>query len=427
MIILSPRDFYQTNLASLIADYDKETLATLYQPLVGHVALSIFFTFWAQAKKQAITPLSSHEELFVSMQISTGEFIEARKKLEGVGLLRTYLKDGQGLNIYYYELYAPKTPNRFFADTLLFGLLIKYIGEKDANRLKQIFNVQENPIEGEDISATFQEVFSPDFEDETFIKAIINNEEFKDRKTAKIDSEFNYDRFIGKIKESSQIKESIFNKKVLKEIERLSTLYGIDENIAALRVIDCFDPHKPNGEKIDFKQLTKMFREDVKYPFLNQKKENQYQPNLNTGDSSLAKKINLMETISPKDYLQIMQNNTKPVNADLNLIDDISKNLHLPNPVINALIDFVLITQNNTFPRAYSEKIAASLARSNIKTTIDAMEFLNSVSSGATTYKKRIKKKTDTESEETLVEKDDGKQNKTNEKLQTIDIDWDAL
>jgi len=55
------------------------------------------------------------------------------------------------------------------------------------------------------------------------------------------------------------------------------------------------------------------------------------------------------------------------------------------------------------------------------------MEFLNSVSSGATTYKKRIKKKTDTESEETLVEKDDGKQNKTNEKLQTIDIDWDAL
>ena len=187
MIILSPRDFYQTNLASLIADYDKETLATLYQPLVGHVALSIFFTFWAQAKKQAITPLSSHEELFVSMQISTGEFIEARKKLEGVGLLRTYLKDGQGLNIYYYELYAPKTPNRFFSDTLLFGLLIKYIGEKDANRLKQIFNVQENPIEGEDISATFQEVFSPDFEDETFIKAIINNEEFKDRKTAKID------------------------------------------------------------------------------------------------------------------------------------------------------------------------------------------------------------------------------------------------
>ena len=170
-----------------------------------------------------------------------------------------------------------------------------------------------------------------------------------------------------------------------------------------------------------------MFREDVKYPFLNQKKESQYQPNLNTGDSSLAKKINLMETISPKDYLQIMQNNTKPVNADLNLIDDISKNLHLPNPVINALIDFVLITQNNTFPRAYSEKIAASLARSNIKTTIDAMEFLNSVSSGATTYKKRIKKKTDTESEETLVEKDDGKQNKTNEKLQTIDIDWDAL
>lgn len=426
MIILSPRDYYQTNLASLIADYDKETLATLYQPLVGHVALSIFFTFWAQAKKSALAPLSSHEELFVSMQISTGEFIDARKKLEAVGLLRTYLKDGQGLNIYYYELFAPKTPNRFFADTLLFGLLIKYVGEKDANRLKQMFNVRETSIEGKDISATFQEVFSPDFEDETFIMAITNNQEFKDRKTAKIDSEFNYDRFINKIKESSQIKESVFNKKVLLEIERLSALYGIDENIAAMRVIDCFDPHKPNGDKIDFDQLTKMFREDVKYPFLNQKKDNLNQPNRNSGATSLAKKINLMESISPKDYLQIMQNNTKPVNSDLKLIDDISKNLHLPNSVINALIDFVLTTQNNTFPRAYSEKIAASLARANIKTTLDAMEFLNSVSSGASTYKKRTKKQAEVEGEK-KIDKEENSENNTDEKTQAIDIDWDSL
>lgn len=422
MIILSPKDFYQVQLSSLIADYDKDTLTALYQPIVGHIALSVFFTLWSEAKKQALMPLNSHEELLVQMQIATSEFIEARKKIEAVGLLRTYLKKGEGMNIYYYDLYAPKTPRGFFNDTLLFGLLIKYIGEKASNRLKNLYSIKETSFHEAEITATFQEVFKPDFEDEAFLKAINNDKKVKDRRTAKIDSEFNYDRFIEKIKASSQIKESIFTKKILNEIERLAALYGVDEDIAAMRVIESFDPNKPNGEKIDFNHLTKMLREDVKYPFLNNKKDNNNQPNLISSESTLAKKINLMETISPKDYLRIMQNNTQPVNSDLSLIDDISKKLNIPNPVINALIDFVLIKRDNTLPRAYTEKIAASLARSNIKTTIDAMEFLDKTSRGANRNSTTDKHKTKTD------DVDDDKENKTSEEvISEVEIDWDSL
>lgn len=417
MVILSTQDFYKVKLSSLIADYDKDTLTSLYQPLIGHTALSVYFTLWSEAKKQDLKSLTMHENLLVSMQIATGEFIEARKKLEAVGLLRTYLKKSNDVNLYYYELYAPKTPNGFFDDALLFGLLIKYVGEKSANRLRSIYGISIDLDRGDDVSSTFGEVFKPDFNDNVFLKAINNKDKIIDRRQSKIDSEFNFGRFINKIKESSQINDSVFTKEVLKEIERLTALYGIDEETAALRVIDVFDANRPNGEKIDFKKLIEMFQEDVKYPFLNTiKKES---PNLNSGDSNLAKKINLMETISPKDYLRILQNNTQPVKPDLRLIDDLSSNLKLPNCVINAIIDYVLTKNDNVLSRALTEKVASSLAREGVTTTIDAMEFLNK-----TKKKKRIIQ----ESTKPVLdsEKKDISDNE-NKKTDTQDIDWDSL
>ncbi len=419
MVILSTQDFYKVKLSSLIADYDKDTLTSLYQPLIGHTALSVYFTLWSEAKKQDLKSLTMHENLLVSMQIATGEFIEARKKLEAVGLLRTYLKKSSDVNFYHYELYAPKTPNGFFDDALLFGLLIKYVGEKNANRLRSIYSITVDIDRGDDVTSTFGEVFKPDFNDNVFLKAINNKERVIDRRQSKIDSEFNFGRFISKIKESSQISESIFTKKVLKEIERLTALYGIDEETAASRVIDAFDSSMPNGDKIDFNKLTEMFQEDIKYPFLNNNKAiSKEGPNYNSGDSALAKKINLMETVSPKDYLRILQNNTQPVRPDLRLIDDISSNLKLPNCVINAIIDYVLAKNENVLSRPLTEKVASSLAREGVKTTIDAMEFLDK----AKRKKRTIQAQSSSSSVDTKEEISDEKDPKDIQ-----DIDWDSL
>ena len=84
-----------------------------------------------------------------------------------------------------------------------------------------------------------------------------------------------------------------------------------------------------------------------------------------------------MESVSPKKFLALLQNGSQPALADLKLIDSLSKNFNLPNPVINAVIDYTLTNCKNVLSRAYAEKIAASLAREGIETTIDAMNYLN--------------------------------------------------
>ncbi|UKI29139.1 MAG: hypothetical protein L6V78_02015 [Clostridium sp.] len=60
---------------------------------------------------------------------------EARKALEATGLLRTYYKDGEELNSYIYELYAPLSASEFFNHPILNIVLYNNIGKDEYEEL----------------------------------------------------------------------------------------------------------------------------------------------------------------------------------------------------------------------------------------------------------------------------------------------------
>jgi replication initiation and membrane attachment protein len=380
MVVLSQKDFLDVKMMSLIAEYDKETLANLYQPVIGFTAFALYLTLLSEANNQKVSSFSSHSTIFARMKIQTGEFIDARKALEAVGLLKTYLEKAGETKFYHYQLFSPKTPKKFFDDALLYGLLIKEVGDQEANKLKSIYKVNISEETGEEISASFAEVFRPDFDDPVFMAALENKPSSLGRRTAHIISEFNYEKFFESLMKISQLTENSFNKKDMKEIERLAMLNDIDEETAAKLIITKYDAHQAKGKRVDYKELARLFQEEMNYSTLSYKNKRK-ETNTNSGSTALASKINLMETLSPKRFLSAIANGTKPASSDLRLVDDLSKNYNLPNSVINPLIDFVLSTNNNVFSRSLTEKIAASLAREGITTTIDTMEFLNKTSS----------------------------------------------
>ncbi len=81
MVILSENDYLDVKLNSLIADYDSETLSNLYQPIIGYAALAVYFTLVSESKNQKITSVISHNQLLNRLQMSPGDFVEARKRL----------------------------------------------------------------------------------------------------------------------------------------------------------------------------------------------------------------------------------------------------------------------------------------------------------------------------------------------------------
>ncbi|MBR0440121.1 MAG: DnaD domain protein [Bacilli bacterium] len=378
MVILSENDYLDVKLNSLIADYDYETLANLYQPIMGYAALSVYLTLVSEAKNQKISSLISHNQILNRLQMAPGDFIAARKKLEGIGLLKTVLDSKANIKVYHYQLFAPKAPAGFFDDTLLYGMLIKALGDSDANRFKNIYRFVSEEGEGKDISSSFIDAYQPDFEDPSFMKAVGKNSAIG-RRSGKINSEFNYDLFFTSLSEISQINSDAFLKKEMKEIERLATLNGLSEEEAAKIVAENFDPYAGKGKHLDFEQLSYLFQRQTNYSYILNKKKT-HSPNTNSGSSLLAEKINIMETTSPKDFLTLLQNGTQPASSDLRIVNDLSKKFQLNNAVINAVVDFVLLTNNNVLSRALCEKIAGSLAREDIVTTIDAMNYLKKVS-----------------------------------------------
>ena len=415
MVILSENDYLDVKLNSLIADYDIETLSNLYQPIIGYASLAIYLTLVAEAKNQKITSIISHNQLLNRSQIAPGDFVSARKKLEAVGLLRTILEEKPGMKVYHYQLFAPKTPAKFFDDTLLFGMLIKAVGDNDANRFKMIYQFVPGEEEGKDISASFVEVYQPDFDDPAFMKALKGSPAIG-RRNGKINSEFNYDLFFQYLSQISQIKEDAFSKKDMKEIERLAALNGISEEEAANAVASIYDPYAGKGKHIDYNRLASIFQEQSDYSYLLNKNSSR-RPNGNSGSSRLAGKINIMETRSPKEFLALLQNGTQPASSDLKIVDDLSKKFHLNNSVINAIIDFVLTTNNNVLSRPLCEKIAASLAREGITTTIDAMNYLKKVSQG---YKsgKKVSSRVEEKEEKTV---------QNNKKSSKTPLNWDEI
>ena len=375
MNILSTQDLFTARRLSLIADYDKETIFNLYQPIIGAVASALYLTLLVEAKNQRVLNYMTHEDLLIKMQLNTQEFLKARYALEAMGLLRTYLEDsGDDVKIYHYDLYAPKTPKSFFDDVLLYGTLIKYIGETNANKLNTLYKDNKESFDGVEISKTFGNYFHPDLNDKTYINAINKNKN-KGRKTAKIDSEFNYDKFFVSLEQVSQIKKTGLTKEEVKEIERLSSLYGVDEITAANIVSTIYDPSKEKGSRIDGKRMMALLNDESNYRFLvpNEKVTKNEQI---TSDSMIAKKIECFDKIPPIKYLSILQNNTQPSSVDVRIVNSLSSKYGLPNPVINVLIDYCLRRNNNILIKAYVEKIAASILRENIKTSLEAMNYL---------------------------------------------------
>ncbi|HHT66712.1 MAG TPA: hypothetical protein GX010_00575 [Erysipelotrichaceae bacterium] len=420
MKTLANNDFLEVRLASMIADYDRDTIANLYQSMIGYEALAVYMTLWSEANNEKVSPLCTHGQVFSRMRMTADTFVMARRYLEAVGLLKTFVLSREGFNIYHYELYAPKSPRGFFDDTLLYGMLIKTVGENNANRLKNIYLVDRKDDYGEEITAQYVEVFHPEFNDQAFIEAINNNSKIKGRNSGKIKSQFQQEEFFNCLSSISQITFSAFKKEELKEIERLATLYGIDEQTSANLVNQIYEPSMKKGERIDFSRLNKMMQEisDSKYSKSKENEDNK--PNLNQGQTDLAKKINLMETTSPVDYLTCLQNGIKPASVDMRLLDDLSNEFKLTDAVINALVDYVLTRADNTLARAFCEKIAASLVRENCRTAVDAMNYLKKTDRRG----RNDKRKTKTYS---VTEDKTPKKSIKKEENENWEVEWERL
>ena len=365
---------YVVTSASMLNDNDRKILTLLYQPLCGYGALALYFTLWSEYESLVKYNVKcDHRSLFASMDCTVEEFEKFRNKLEGLGLIKTLLKDGDSPT-YCYELYAPLAPHKFFKHELLGTLLKQKLESEDYSRLKSLFIVNKDRTKDfYDVTHTFNEVYNLDLNDTNSLKTIIEDkDELEQRKSAKIEANFSLEIFLMVLKEN-KIRKTLINNTFVELMESMANLYKLDEyemcNILIGSIEGLGSQEKINYDTFkrkcfEYRKVLKVSNNDVKT--LEDKKD------------GISKKAEMLQELEPFQFLRIKQGNKEPSEEDVKLVEELCLMTKLNSGVINVLLDYVMLRKQNTLPYKYVMKIASSLVKENITTAIEAMEYFNS-------------------------------------------------
>lgn len=371
---LLPADIYTVINKTILNETDRKIITMLYQPIIGNVATSLYFTLWDDLdKREIMSDDLTHYHIMGIMQLKLDDITLAREKLEAVGLIKTYYKEDH-INTYVYQLFSPLSANDFLNHPILNVVLYNNLGKKEYLKVVNYFKVPRiNLRDFTDITKSFDEVFTP-----VPGKNFIENEDIADTNKNKplILKSIDINLLISSIP-SSMISPNCFTNEVKELINSLSYVYGIDDlNMQGL-VRDAIN------EKglIDKNSLRKnarnfyQFEEGGRLPTLIYTTQPEYL-RTPTGDrSNWAKMVYTFETITPYDYLRSKYKNGEPSSRDLKLIEELLIDLKLKPGVVNVLISYILKINNQKLNKAYVETIAGQWKRLNIETVPDAMKL----------------------------------------------------
>lgn len=367
---LLPADRYVVINKSILSDTDRSIIINLYEPLIGSLGVSLYFTLWNDlGNNNMMSRDLIHHHLMVHLKTGIGSIKLARESLEAFGLLKTYVKSGT-VNDYIYELYSPLTPLEFFNHPILNIVLYNNVGDREYENLKSLYKVLKMDIkEYSDITKKLDDVY------DTSKFTLVND--LKDKKTNPIlvESRINFDEILAGIPKGI-INEKAFNKKTKELINNLAFIYNID----TLKMIELIRSVLNEYGNIDKNGLRIVARKDYQFkkgtlPTLVYRTQPDYLKNPSGDTSKKGRIIALFENTTPHDFLKHKNHGANPTARDLKLLEHLMIDLELTPAVVNVLIDYVLRKNNNRFTVAYVETIAAQWKRAGLKTAADAMEF----------------------------------------------------
>jgi replication initiation and membrane attachment protein len=342
----------------------------LYQPIIGADAISLYLSLWSDLDKhEFMSEDYTHHHLMVILKSRLDKIIEARKSLEAIGLLKSFIRKNDNLNEYIYELYSPLSASEFFNHPVLSIHLRNNIGEEEYRILINNYKKRTIRKEGfEEITSTMNENF----------KSVPSTSLEEIRKEEKLSPAFeeliDFDLVIKSIP-SGLINSRTFNKRVRSVINQLAFVYNVD----SIKMSEVIRLVIDNVGIIDKDKLVETVRRNYEFnnngtlPTIVYRTQPEY---LRTpvGTSNRDKMIQVFETTKPYDFLKFKNNNIKPTARDLKLLEHLAVDMGLSPGVINVLIDYAIRINDGKLNQNYLDTIASSWNRRGVKTVPQAMD-----------------------------------------------------
>jgi len=370
-----PADTYVVVNRTIFSNNDRRILTMLYQPIIGSTAVNLYFTLWSFLDKNEVKSMEwTHHHLMVNMGVKLDYIIEAREKLEGIGLLRTYVKK-DNVNKYVYELYSPIDGYQFFTNPILSVALYNNLGKYEYEKTMSFFKNPRIVMSGyDDITCKFNDIFESNIGN-------FSEYEFDDiRRENKIgffvEPKFDLNSVLDMIPD-----EILNHKSVTHETKdllyKLSFIYDLNEDSIRYIIVNSIN-EKHNIDKEMLRNNSRKyysFENAGKLPKLIYRNQPEYLRKPIGDTSKRAKAIYYFETTSPYEFLYERNNNTEPSSRELRIVENLMVDFNMNPGVVNVLIDYVLRINDNKLVKSFVDSVASQWVRSKIETVEQAMKL----------------------------------------------------
>lgn len=354
---------------NLSAD-DVNTLSLLYAPLIGSDAFLLYMGLTSLLDKSSLACKGlKHQDIFDAFSLTLTSFNKARVKLEGSGLLLSYVDDN---GEYTYILNPPYTAKNFILDSPLIYYLHSKLSEDSFKRIYDRFVIEEfDKSKLYNVTKSFDEVFSSDvYQDETMKKFgyIIGKNANKLKVSEKT---FDFDKFVKQI-DKGYLPTGI-TKEFKDKIIQYAYVYQFNEDEMALVFAESLDRKNEFSMNLLKKKIGLYFqaRRNINSPKLVSKAE----------DDANVDQIEYLDHVSPTDLLETLSPNYPA--SYLSTINEIYEKIDLPRGVINCMICKVVRDKNGELPGIkYFEKVAESWMADSVLTTKDAIKYVTTAKEG---------------------------------------------
>ena len=370
---LLPADTYTIINQTILTEVDKKIIISLYEPIIGPIAVSLYLTLWADLDKlELMSKDFTHHHLMTILKTKLVDIENARKSLEAVGLLKSYIKRNDNINEYLYELYSPLSASEFLNHPVLSILLLNNIGENEYNIILNNYKRHNfSKSDYEEITSSMNETFKS-------VNESIYEENIRSVKKLGVNIESSIDfELLESTLPKGLVTSKTFNKKTRDLINQLAFIYNIDSikmsEIIRL-VIDEYGIINKDKLRISTRKNYE-YNNNGSLPTIVYRTQPEYLKSPSGDLSNRGKMIHVFENTKPYDFLKSKNRGIKPTSRDLKLLEHLAVDFDLPPGVINVLVDYALLVNNGKLNSAYLETIAGDWSRRNVKTVEDAMSI----------------------------------------------------
>ncbi len=351
--VIENQELYRTSQAMQLVQASNisatwwSDLSLLYRPLIGPEALQFYFILQSVALYRNEVSLS---ELRQWMNCSNSVLHMVRIRLEQYNLLRTF--QNQEAEICKLQLCAPLTGQQFLEHAVFARALFNKIGEEQFGNLVELIQPK---IEENDHLQEISQVLSTKALEESWTS---DAEKMLQSLTPRWDHPQDYDFDWKTFLDNA---ERLFPARLrtpenLNRIAYLANVYGVS---AADMRVKLSRSLRDGRTWIDFDHLTSQLATTTKI-----EKPQQADP------SDYSQK--------PVHFLQARQKgNAKVLPSERKMIDELIRQYEFSNELINTILDYAMETNQGQLIVPIVNTIANNVARNNIKTRDEALEFFS--------------------------------------------------